>query len=169
MKPVTGTSKHFIWALCVLWLGLQGRQAAQAPAMSVTPADATIFVGQTQQFTASGAVTPTVVSAGGEYTCVRLPDGTAQCTGRNQFGQLGNGTTDNSSVLGAVSNLSTATHVSAGDEFGCALLADGTARCWGLGEKGQRGDGTYTTISPARRTSCRGERPHQRRRPRRRV
>ena len=35
---------------------------------------------------------PTSVSAGGEYTCVRLSDGTAQCTGRNQFGQHGNGT-----------------------------------------------------------------------------
>ena len=56
--------------------------------MSVTPANPTIFVGQTQQFMASGAITASAVSAGVEYTCVRLPDGTAQFTGRNQFGQL---------------------------------------------------------------------------------
>ena len=134
--------------------------------MSVTPANPTISVGQTQQFTASGASAPTGVSAGGEYTCVRLPNGTAQCTGRNQFGQLGNGTWTDSSVLGPVSGLTTATRVAAGDEFACALLADGTAKCWGLGESGQRGDGTFGTFAS---TPVDGERPHRRRRPRGRV
>ena len=140
-------STLFVWGLWVLWLALAVRQAAQAPAMSITPAAATISVGQTQQFTASGAIAPTGVSAGGEYTCVRLPDGTARCVGRNQFGQLGDGTMTNSSVLVPVSGLTTATRVSAGDEFACALLADGTARCWALGEKGQRGDGTFDQMS----------------------
>ncbi|TMK74425.1 MAG: hypothetical protein E6G48_03490 [Actinobacteria bacterium] len=133
--------------LCVLWLGLAGSPAAPA-AMSVTPADPTLSAGQTQQFTASGAVAPTGVGAGGEYTCVRLPDGTAQCAGRNQFGQHGNGTLDDSSVLDPVSGITTATRVAAGDEYACALLADGTARCWGLGESGQRGDGSFGTFTP---------------------
>ena len=133
-------------ALFGLWLSLAGR-VTPAPVIAVTPADPTIFVGQTLQFTASGTLTPTGVSAGGEYTCVRLPDGTAQCAGRNQFGQLANGTFDNSSVLVKMSGLATATRVAAGDEFGCALLADGTARCWGLGESGQRGDGTFERFS----------------------
>ena len=81
-----------------------------------------------------------VCRAGGEFTCVRLSHGTALCTGRNQFGQLGNGTLTDSWVLGPVSGLTTVTRVAAGDEFACALLANGTARCWGLGETGQRGD-----------------------------
>jgi alpha-tubulin suppressor-like RCC1 family protein len=115
--------------------------------MSIMPADPIIFVGQTQQFTASGAMAPTGVSAGGEYTCVRLRDGTAQCAGRNQFGQHGDGTWTNSSVLVPVSGLTTATRVIAGDEFACALLADRTARCWALGEQGQRGDGTLDQMS----------------------
>ena len=115
--------------------------------MSVTPANPTISVGQTQQFTASGASTPTGVSAGGEYTCVRLPNGTAQCTGRNQFGQLGDGSWADFSVLVPVSGLTTATRVTAGDEFACALLANGTAKCWGLGESGQRGDGSFGTFA----------------------
>jgi alpha-tubulin suppressor-like RCC1 family protein len=115
--------------------------------MRITPADPAISVGQTQQFTASGAITAAGVSAGGEYTCVRLPNGTAQCAGRNQFGQLADGTWTNSSVLVRVSGLTTATRVAAGDEFGCAILADGTARCWGLGENGQRGDGTFDQIA----------------------
>ena len=87
------------------------------------------------------------MSAGGEYTCVRLSDGTAKCTGRNQFGQHGDGPWTNSSVLGPVSGITTATRVTAGDEFACALLADGTARCWGLGESGQRGDGSFGTFA----------------------
>jgi alpha-tubulin suppressor-like RCC1 family protein len=133
--------------LCILWLILAGSQAAPAAAVGVTPADPTISAGQTQQFTASGAITPTGVGAGGEYTCVRLPDGTAQCTGRNQFGQHGNGNLDNSSVLDPVTGITTATRVAAGDEYACALLADGTAKCWGLGESGQRGDGGFTTFT----------------------
>jgi alpha-tubulin suppressor-like RCC1 family protein len=137
----------FFLGLCVLWIALAGRQNAQAQAMTVTPADSTVYAGQTLQFTASGAITPTGVSAGGEYTCVRLPDGTARCTGRNQFGQLGDGTFMNSATLVSVSGLTTATRVAAGDEFACALLAGGTAKCWALGEKGQRGDGTFTQVS----------------------
>jgi alpha-tubulin suppressor-like RCC1 family protein len=104
----------------------------------------------TAQFTASGgAITLTSVSAGGEYTCVRLSNGTAQCTGRNQFGQHGNGTVNDSTALDPVSTLTTATQVVAGDEFACALLGDGTARCWGLGESGQRGDRSFATFALA--------------------
>jgi alpha-tubulin suppressor-like RCC1 family protein len=148
MKLVDQRSARWASGLCILWLSLAGGQAAPAPALSVTPADPTISAGQTQQFTASGAITPTAVSAGGEYTCVRLPDGTAQCTGRNQFGQHGNGTLDDSSVLDPVGGITTATRVLAGDEYACALQGDGTARCWGLGESGQRGDGSFGTFTP---------------------
>ena len=146
MRLVNRRSTPSASGLCILWLILASSQAAPAAAVGVTPANPTITAGQTQQFTASGVVAPTGVGAGGEYTCVRLPDGTVQCTGRNQFAQHGNGTIDNSPVLGPVSDITTATHVSAGDEYACALLADGTVKCWGLGESGQRGDGTFNTF-----------------------
>src|SRR5438093_7565545 len=150
MKPHTGKLKFFGACTCALWLGLAGQTSLEgqsAPASAaVTPAAPTILVGQTQQFSASGLTTAAAVSAGGEYTCVRFPDGTARCTGRNQFAQLANGAYDNSSVL-TVSGLANATRVAAGDEFGCARMADGTASCWGLGESGQRGDGTFTQTS----------------------
>ena len=61
MNLIQRTSKLFVSGLGVIWLGLAGEQAAQSPAMSVTPANPTISVGQTQQFTASGAITPTEV------------------------------------------------------------------------------------------------------------
>ena len=148
MRLANRRSTRWASGLCVLWLSLAGGPAAPDPALSVTPANPTISAGQTQQFTASGAITPTGVGAGGEYTCVRLPDGTAQCVGRNQFGQHGNGTLNDSSVLDPVSGITTATRVLAGDEYACALLGDGTARCWGLGESGQRGDGSFGTFTP---------------------
>jgi alpha-tubulin suppressor-like RCC1 family protein len=146
MTPIHRTSKVFFWGLFVLWVGLAVRQAAQG-SMAVMPANPTISVGQTQQFTATGVVTPTSVSAGGEYTCVRLSDGTAQCTGRNGFGQLGNGSWTDSWVLGPVSGLTSVSRVAAGAEFACALLANGTAKCWGLGESGQRGDNSFSTFA----------------------
>src|SRR5439155_8096657 len=147
VNPNVGRLKLVASCVVALWLMLVGQRA---DAVTVTPANPAITVGQTQQFTASGARAPTAaVSAGGQYTCVLLPDGTAQCVGRNQFGQLGNGTLDDSSVLVAVNGLTAATRIAAGDEFACALLGDGTVRCWGLGESGQRGDGTFGTFAPS--------------------
>src|SRR5438445_624252 len=117
--------------------------------MTVTPSDSSIGVGQTEQFTASGALTPTAVAAGGLHTCMRLPDGTVQCWGRNNFGQLGNGDGNltSSSVPVAVRGLTTATGVVTGDAHTCALLGDGTVQCWGVGDSGQRGDGTFNNIA----------------------
>src|SRR6266436_3970069 len=67
-------------ALMLVCAGPRGEVAAQG--ITVTPANPTISVGQTQQFTASGARTPTAaVSAGGQYAWVLLPDGTAQRVG----------------------------------------------------------------------------------------
>src|SRR5437762_1895507 len=134
--------------LAALWLTL-GWQGAPADALTVTPANPTIGVGQTQQFTANGALTPTAVAGGGFHACMRLPDGTVQCWGRNNFGQLGNGDGNlaDSSVPVAVRGLTTATRVVTGDSHTCALLGDGTVQCWGVGDSGQRGDGTFNNIS----------------------
>jgi hypothetical protein len=137
-------SRFVVLGAGIVGLSLTGQAA---PGMTIAPSNPTISIGQTQVFTATGTVTAAGVSAGGEYTCLRLPDGTAQCAGRNQFGQLANGTFDNSSVLTRVNGITTATSVVAGDEFGCAVLAGGTVNCWGLGESGQRGDGTTNTFA----------------------
>src|SRR5438874_5832584 len=145
MRILRKTSKLLAMALCGLWINVVG--TAQSPGLSVSPPNPTLSVGQTQQFTASGTVTATGISAGGEYTCVGLSNGTAQCTGRNQFGQHADGTLNNSSVL-VPNSLANVARVVAGDEFGCALLQDATVSCWGLGESGQRGDGTFITFSP---------------------
>src|SRR5439155_7122710 len=135
-------------ALMVVCAGPRGEVAAQG--ITVTPANPTISVGQTQQFTASGAVAPTVESAGGYHTCVRLPDGTLQCEGQNWFGLLGDGTFDSRSALDPTRPVGglTATSVVTGDGHTCALLGDGTVKCWGVGDSGQRGDGNFNTSQP---------------------
>src|SRR5256885_12536623 len=134
--------------LAALWLTL-GWQGAPADALTVTTANPTMGVGQTQQFRASGALTPTAVAGGGFHACMRLPDVTVQCWGRNNFGQRGNGDGNlaDSSVPVAVRGLTTATRVVTGDSHTCALLGDGTVQCWGVGDSGQRGDGTFNNIS----------------------
>jgi alpha-tubulin suppressor-like RCC1 family protein len=137
-------SRLIVLGACIVVLSLTGQAA---PGMAIAPSNPTISIGQTQPFTATGTITTAGVSAGGEYTCLRLADGTAQCTGRNQFGQLANGTFNNSSNLTPVNGITTAASVAAGDEFGCAVLAGGTVNCWGLGESGQRGDGSTSTFA----------------------
>src|SRR5207247_2075734 len=89
MRPVKTNWRLVGATLCGAWLGMTG-VAAGPP--DISPSNPTVSVGQSVQFTLNGAIVPTGVSAGGEYTCVRLSDATMQCTGRNQFGQLGDGT-----------------------------------------------------------------------------
>src|SRR4051812_39619912 len=104
-RPHVSTRRRLVASsLCALWLTLTA-QAQQSSTITVAPADATISTGQTQLFAASGAVIPTGVSAGGEYACAGLSDGTVQCAGRNQFGQLANGTWTNSATLVPAVNL----------------------------------------------------------------
>ena len=67
--------------------------------------------------------------------------------GANPYGELGNGTTSNSSVPVPVSNLSGVTSIAAGNYFGLAIKSDGTVWDWGSNDAGQLGNGTTTNSS----------------------
>jgi hypothetical protein len=72
------------------------------------------------------------VFAGRLHSCATKPDGSLWCWGRNEFGQLGDGTDYDSSRPVAVLGLPGETR-SAGPGSGltCALETDGTVWCWG--------------------------------------
>ena len=98
------------------------------------------------------------IALGGDYTCVVLSIGEIKCWGKNNRGQLGDGTTTDSSVPVTVLASGTAssspvaltgvTAVSAGYEHTCALLTSKQVRCWGNGFQGRLGNGDpYSTAS----------------------
>ena len=90
------------------------------------------------------------ISSGLSHTCAAASDGTATCWGRNNYGQLGDGTTTQRTSprqvhgIGNVGNLAGVATISAGMYHTCSVGTDGTAACWGYNNQGQLGDGTLT-------------------------
>ena len=91
--------------------------------------------------TVSGISTAAQVSAKQTHTCAVLADETVRCWGRNDNGQLGDGTFVGKNTPVAVMGISTATQVSAGLIHTCAVLVDKTVQCWGNNFASQLGDG----------------------------
>ena len=129
--------------------------AATLSSIEVLPNGATLVAGQSQSFTANGifsnsstpqTLTPvvTAIAAGSYHNCVVLISDAVQCWGSNNYGQLGNNSTANSSIPVTVSGLGTATAVAAAYGHSCTVLADGAVRCWGYNSNGQLGNGTTT-------------------------
>lgn len=81
------------------------------------------------------------ITTGLGHTCALTPTGAAYCWGRNDAGQIGDGSTTDRSVPTAVSGGRTFAALAAGGAHTCALEPDGTAWCWGY-NSGELGDGT---------------------------
>ena len=77
-------------------------------------------------------------------SCAVKSDGTVFCWGRNFFGELGDGTNEDSLEPVMVEGIDDAVSVTAGREHYCALRQDGRVSCWGRNRDGSLGNGTFT-------------------------
>jgi len=84
------------------------------------------------------------VGGGAFHSCAITGAGSLSCWGRNGNGQLGDGTTNNSSLPVAVTALSGVLSVAGGNYHTCAAISAGNVACWGFNNSGQIGDGTTT-------------------------
>lgn len=89
------------------------------------------------------------IAAGANHSCARvnggLFTGPVKCWGSNSDGQLGDGSTTNSTIPVDVANLANALTLSLGTRHSCARigasLGGGTIQCWGSDFFGQLGNG----------------------------
>lgn len=85
----------------------------------------------------------TSVGVGEHHACALLSDGSIDCWGRNDRGQLGDGTKVQSTAPVSVKGLSApATKLVLGNDYTCAVLSTGHLACWGANSNGKLGDGT---------------------------
>ncbi len=86
------------------------------------------------------------LTAGSIHTCALTSKNEVYCWGANSSGQLGNGSTTNSSLPVLVTGLPSDQIVAltAGEKFTCVQLKNQDVWCWGENGNGQLNDGTTT-------------------------
>ena len=93
-------------------------------------------------------VTVSEVDVGSQHLCAIVDNGSLYCWGRNNYGQLGNGSGGSSNPsTGTPSWVDlgtgrTAVAVSAGSANTCAIVDNGSLYCWGTNSYGEVGIGT---------------------------
>jgi len=90
----------------------------------------------------AGVSNVVAIASGGSHSCAQLATGGIKCWGANDWGQLGDSTTDEKWAPATVVGISNAVSVAVGILHSCATLNSGIVKCWGRNDYGQIGDGT---------------------------
>jgi alpha-tubulin suppressor-like RCC1 family protein len=85
----------------------------------------------TEPVPVASALTFDSVAVGTDHTCALAADGGVHCWGRNDAGQLGDGSVEDAFSPQPAAGAGPFTWVTAGDRHGCALDLEGGAWCWG--------------------------------------
>ena len=92
------------------------------------------------------------IHTGSIHTCAVLANGTVKCWGKNDYGQLGQGTSEGpqtcfgrgcSSTPLTVPGLTGVTDLASSSDRTCAVLSDGIVKCWGDAFNYGLGSGLY--------------------------
>lgn len=89
------------------------------------------------------------LAAGDDHTCALLANGAVACWGKNDAGQLGDGTTVDAAAPVPVADVAGAIQVATGARHSCALLYNGTIACWGQNAHHELANGTTENSSRA--------------------
>lgn len=83
------------------------------------------------------------IDTGSNYTCAVTNAGGVKCWGNNHFGQLGDGSNNDSAVPVDVEGYTSGvTAVQTGRGYTCILTNSGGVKCWGYNRSGELGDGS---------------------------
>jgi alpha-tubulin suppressor-like RCC1 family protein len=82
------------------------------------------------------------IAAGSYHACAVRRSGALSCWGRNDWGNLGDGTHENRAAPIEVPGIGDVAWVALGGQHTCVRLRGGSILCWGLNETSQLGDGT---------------------------
>lgn len=80
----------------------------------------------------TGLSSVSALTGHGEHHCALLSDKTVKCWGRNQYGQLGDGTTTSSAAAVSVIGLTDAAQIFSSNISTCVLTSGGAIKCWGV-------------------------------------
>jgi alpha-tubulin suppressor-like RCC1 family protein len=89
----------------------------------------------------------TALSVGEMHSCAIVAGGAVKCWGVNNYGELGDGTKNDSAAPVSVLGLVDAIAISVGEFHSCALRAAGQVVCWGDNQQGELGNATNAPTS----------------------
>ena len=104
--------------------------------------DGTEYNNRYEPVQVAGLSSVVAIAGGGGHSLALKSDGTVWAWGRNEDGQLGDGTTTSRLTPVQVAGLSDVIAIAAGNRHSLALKNNGTVWAWGYNGYGQLGDGT---------------------------